>query len=103
VTPLDAVTVGADDRSHILRYAMYLLPPGERGDAVKVSAAALPLLEWAEQAADADDLRDRMDALCKQHYGQRDSDDEEDAADPAAFVDNAGVLYAFLRGGRGGS
>ena len=94
------VKIGMDDRSDILTYARYLLPPAERGNPVKVSAAALPLLEWAACAADRADLSARMDALCKQHYGQRHPCDDDDAVDPAAFVDNAGVLYAFLRGGQ---
>jgi hypothetical protein len=88
-------TVGPVKREAILRYASCLLSDDDRQEPVKAAAAALPLLEWAEQATDEDDLETRMHAMSQQHMNTRGEE-----RDPGQFVDEAGTLYAFLAGGR---
>lgn len=87
------VIIGPDDRASILRFASWLLDRDARRDPVKVAAAALPLLEWAEQAADEDDLRYRIQAMSCQHDNIHPS---PEPIEPARFVDDACTLYAFL-------
>jgi hypothetical protein len=89
------VHVSPDDRASILGHASHLLSRDDRADPVRVAAAAIPLLEWAEAAADEDDLRYRMRAMARQHINSADA-----PRDPARFVDDAGTLYAFLCAGR---
>lgn len=88
------MTVGPEHRAAILGYASHLLSADDRQNPVAVAAAALPLLEWAEQSADEDDLRCRMRALFRQDSNQR------AAGSPGQFVDDAGTLYAFISAGR---
>jgi hypothetical protein len=91
-------TVGLSTRERILRYASGLLTPDDRQEPVKVAAAALPLLEWAEQAADNDDLEARMHAMSQHHVNTHDARERS----PGQFVDEAEILYAFLVGGGSG-
>jgi hypothetical protein len=89
-----SVTVDPNNRADILGFASRLLSEDDRANPVLVAAAAIPLLEWAESAADEDDLRCRMRAMRRQHtntYPQR-----EVGVSPARFLDDAGTLYAFL-------
>jgi len=92
-----SVLIGAENRSTILMYAANLVTREQRADPVAVGAAALPLLEWAEEAEDPDDLRWRMRAMSRQHANLRSSTDEP--CDPGKFVDDAGVHYAFIIAG----
>jgi hypothetical protein len=92
------VIVGPGDRASILRYASWLLDAAGRESPVRVAATAVPLLEWAEQAADEDDLRSRMRAMSRQH----DNNNPSRPVGPARFVDDACTLYAFLVAGGSG-
>lgn len=94
-----SMTIGMEDRDVIVRYASFLLTPDDRQDPVKVAATALPLLEWAEQSSDKDDLRARMRAMSRQHSNTVHASDE--GRNPGRFVDEAGTLYAFLVAGGG--
>ena len=84
-------------RADILSFASRLCGHVERRDALAVSSAAAPLLEWAEEAASKADLRLRMEAMWRQHQnsaflGPRPA--------PAEFVAQAQVHYDFLTGGK---
>lgn len=91
--------IGMADRDSIVRYASGQLAADDRQDPVKVAAAAIPLLEWAEQAQDEDDLRARMRAMSRQYANTGCPGGE--GRDPRRFVDEAGTLYAFLIAGGG--
>lgn len=92
-----SVIVDPERRAYLLTYAAHLLPAEDQADPVLVAATAVPLLEWAEGAADEDDLRARMRAMSR-HYVNTGTGD----GDPARFVDCAGVLYAFIIAGKKG-
>ena len=95
------VTVNASQRDSILRYASDL--DIDASDPVAVSAAAIPLLEWAEQASSRSDLRALIDAM-RQHRQNVRMQRIRSAMPvapqtPQAFVESAQVLYAFLVSG----
>lgn len=87
------ITVNAETRAELLRFASRI--PFDRSDAVAVAAAAVPLLEWAEQADSRSDLKARMAALERQWLNQF----GRPAGDAAAFLDRARVIYAFTIAG----
>jgi hypothetical protein len=89
------VAVSPDNRKRLLRYASEIVPCEDREDAVKAATAALPLLEWAERAADEDDLELRMAALSQQYQNTC----GKQYSSPSEFVESAETLYAFLGGG----
>ena len=91
------VNVSPEDRANLLAYAASLLSREDRANPVLVAAAAVPLLEWAEQAADDKDLRARMRAMGR-HYINTGLD--AGSINPDQFVDQAGTLYAFIAAGR---
>lgn len=92
-----SVNVSPENRADLLRYAASLLSCEDRADPVFVAAAAVPLLEWAEQAADDDDLRARMRAMSRHYVNTGPS---AGSISPDQFVDQAGTLYAFITAGR---
>jgi hypothetical protein len=75
----------------------------ESGDSQAVVINAGPLLAWAEQAGDADDLRVRLRALM--HYSANCAAAASSVAvlacadDPSRFLEGAKVLYAFATAG----
>jgi hypothetical protein len=85
--------IGPDDRVSILGYASQLLSREDRRDPVKVAAAALPLLEYAEAAIGRSDLRARMRAMSRQHCNTMSLDGQPS---PAQFVDQSDILRAFI-------
>jgi hypothetical protein len=91
------VNVSPEDRANLLAYAASLLSREDRANPVLVAAAARSLLEWAEQAADDNDLRARMRAMGL-HYVN--AGQYAGSISPDQFVDQAGTLYAFIAAGR---
>jgi hypothetical protein len=89
--------IGISNRDTIIRYASVLLPEEDRANPVLIAATAIPILEWAEQAADADDLRCRMLALSRQYVNTH---AQHGTGSPDRFVEDAGTLYAFIAAGR---
>jgi hypothetical protein len=87
-----------DQRASVLGYASWLLNSQDRRNPVLVGQAALPLLEWAEQATDQADLDARMRALSRHHSNMAGK-----PGSPAEFVEQASVYYAFLVAGRYGN
>jgi hypothetical protein len=82
------VTVDAHARANLLRYAASIV--NDPADATAVTSAAFTLMDWAEQAADEDDLRSRLCSLRLQWVNNR-----HRTGDAAQFVESAAVLYAF--------
>lgn len=85
--------VGPDNRVSILGYASQLVSREDRRDPVKVAAAAIPLLEYAEAATGRNDLHARMRAMSRQHCNTMSA---EDQPSPAQFVDQSDTLRAFI-------
>ena len=85
--------VGPRQRASILRYASHQLPLDDRADPALVITAARPLLEFAGQASDDEDLEVRMAAM-----GRQDQNTTRPES-PEEFTSQARILYAFLTGG----
>lgn len=81
-------------RTRILYWASQITSETERADAVTVGRNALPLLEFAEQARSRHDLEARLDAMSRQC-----SNSNPGSGDPAAFLAEAGIHYAFITAG----
>jgi hypothetical protein len=89
-------TLRPQDRAEILHFASWLLPDHDRASAETVISWATPLLRFAEQAADVDDLRARMGAMRRQN--QNETGVPKEPRDPEEFLAQARVHYEFIRG-----
>lgn len=89
-------TIRPQDRAEILHFASWLLPNHDRASAETVTSWATPLLRFAEQAADQDDLRARMGAMRRQN--QNETGVPKEPRDPEGFLAQARVHYEFIRG-----
>lgn len=85
-----------NQREDILGIAVFLVPEDERRNPVLVVQAAVPLLEWAGQAASSEDLRARLRAL-RLHL-QNTGPGRVIPGSLRKFTADAGVYYAVLTG-----
>lgn len=83
------VSLNADQRAKLLDYAAGIVSCS--ADAPAVAAAAFTLMDWAERAADEQDLRERMRALESQWINILSR-----TGDAVQFVERARVRYAFV-------
>lgn len=91
--PIDAPT-----RVRILAWASHITPYVDRSDAATVARNAIPLLEFAERATSATDLRARLDAMSRQC-----SNSNPGSGDLDSLVAEAGIYYAFITAAAGAS